>query len=317
MTPFSRRIAPLPGCLAATVAALAMGACAPAPSTPLAERTVRVVATTGMIGDAVTRIGGPRVEVETLMGPGVDPHLYKATEGDVRRLFRADLVLYNGLHLEAKLADIFEDLRTGAPAIAVGEAVPHDRLLRPAGYEGGFDPHVWHDVGLWLHAVRGVEEALAQLDPLHADGYRERGALYRSELESLDVHVRALAQTIPPARRVLVTAHDAFNYFGRAYGIEVRGLQGISTVAEPGAADVQALAAFMVGRRIPALFVESSVSPRAVEAVQAAVRARGGRVRIGGDLFSDALGDAGTPEGTYVGMIRHNVDVIARALGEP
>jgi manganese/zinc/iron transport system substrate-binding protein len=292
-------------------------ACGVAETVPLQERTIRVVATTGMIGDAAAAIGGERVGVETLMGPGVDPHLYKATEGDVRRLFRADLVLFNGLHLEAKLTDILEGLRTGAATAAVAEAVPPEQRLRPPEFEGAYDPHVWHDVGLWLHAVRAVEDALVRLDPVHAEGYRSRGSRYRAELEALDDHVRRRAAAIPPERRVLVTAHDAFNYFGRAYGLEVRGLQGISTVAETGAADVQALASFIVLRGIPAVFVESSVSPRAVEAVQAAVQARGARVRIGGHLFSDALGDAGTPEGSYAGMIRHNIEVVAAALGEP
>lgn len=286
----------------------------------LSGRPVRAVATTSIVADAVRQVGGDRVEVTGLMGPGVDPHLYRASEGDVRRMSGADVVFYNGLHLEGRMSDLFREMAArGVRTVAVAEAIDTARLLRPPEFEGAFDPHVWMDVSLWRVAVERIAEALAELDPEHADGYRARAAAYGARLDTLDAYVRARASEVPEAVRVLVTAHDAFNYFGRAYGFRVRGLQGISTVAEAGTADVQELARFVAENRIPALFVETSVSPRSIEAVRAAVRARGFEVRIGGDLYSDALGGAGSGAETYEGMIRHNVDTIVAALtgGEP
>lgn len=275
---------------------------------------LRVVATTGQVADLAVRVGGDRVAVTALMGPGIDPHLYKASAGDVERLRSADLILFNGLHLEAKMGEVLEQLGATRPVTAVAEAVPATDLISPDGYEGAHDPHVWFDVALWTHALDAVHDALARLDPDHADGYRERADAYRAELVELDAYAREQLARVPEEQRVLVTAHDAFEYFGRAYGLEVRGLQGISTATEAGAADVKDLAVFIADRRIPAMFVESSVSPRAIEAVQAAVKSRGFAVGIGGEIYSDALGDAGTPAGTYVGMVRHNVDTIVGAL---
>jgi manganese/zinc/iron transport system substrate-binding protein len=275
---------------------------------------VSVVATTGMVADVARSVGGERVRVTALMGPGVDPHLYKASEGDVRRLFRADVVLYTGLHLEARMGEVLEQMGGRTRVRAVGEAVPRERLMSPPEFEGAYDPHVWFDVGLWIHTVGAVEETLSEADPAHAAEYRRRAEAYRGELEALDRYVRAAAARVPPERRVLVTAHDAFGYFGRAYGFQVRGLQGISTASEAGTADVQALAAFIARERIPAVFVESSIPERTIRAVQEAVRARGWRVRIGGSLYSDAMGTPGTPAGTYTGMVRHNIDTIVGAL---
>jgi manganese/zinc/iron transport system substrate-binding protein len=281
----------------------------------LAERQVRVVATTSIVADLVREVGGDRVEVTGLMGPGVDPHLYRASEGDVRRMAGADIVFYNGLHLEGRLGELFERMAgRGIPTVAVAEGIAVSRLLRPAEFEGAFDPHVWMDVGLWREAAATVGQALAALDPLHGEEYATGAARYDERLSALDGYVRERVATLPPPARVLVTAHDAFNYFGRAYGFEVRGLQGISTVAEAGTADVQELARFVAERRIPALFVESSVSPRSIEAVRAAVRARGFGVSLGGELYSDALGGRGTGAETYEGMIRHNVDTIVAGL---
>ena len=272
----------------------------------------------GMITDAATRIGGERVQVTGLMGPGVDPHLYRATAGDVRSLAAARLVLYGGLHLEAAMGDVLEEMGGRTRTVAVAERISPDRLLAASpDYPGQFDPHVWFDVGLWSEAVRAVADALVELDPGGEEGYRARAAAYLQELDELDAWVRAQIADIPPERRILVTAHDAFHYFGRAYGVEVRGLQGISTVVEPGAAEVQALARFLVERQVPAIFVESSVPRRTLEAVTAAVRAQGGAVEIGGELFSDAMGPAGTPEGSYVGMVRHNVQTLVDALAGP
>ena len=276
--------------------------------------TIQVVTTIGMIGDAVERVGGERVEVEGLMGPGVDPHLYKASEGDLRRLERSDVIFFGGLHLEAKMADVLERIADQRATQAVTDAIPRGRLLTPAQFEGQFDPHVWFDVELWAYAVEQIRDRLAALDPGSAALYRRNASAYLAELESLDRYVAEQSRRVPARQRVIITAHDAFNYFGGAYGFEVRGLQGISTAAEAGAGDVQSLARFIAERRIPAVFVESSVSPRTIEAVQEAVRSRGWDVRIGGSLFSDAMGSPGTPEGTYIGMVRHNVDTIVAGL---
>jgi manganese/zinc/iron transport system substrate-binding protein len=276
--------------------------------------TISVVATIGMITDAVERVGGERVEVEGLMGPGIDPHLYKASEGDLRRLERADVIFYGGLHLEAKMADVLERIGERRATQAVTDAIPRSVLLRPAAFQGQYDPHVWFDVALWMRAVEQVRDRLSELDPGSAGLYRRNAAAYLVELRELDDYVHEQALRVPERHRVIVTAHDAFNYFGVAYGFEVRGLQGISTAAEAGAGDVQRLARFIAENRIPAIFVESSVSSRTIQALREAVRARGFDVEIGGSLFSDAMGDPGTPEGTYVGMVRHNVDTIVEGL---
>lgn len=282
-----------------------------------AGRRIRVVATTGMIADAAREVGGDRVQVTGLMGPGVDPHLYKAREGDVRRLAGADVVFFNGLHLEARMAEVLERIGGRIHTVAVTRGIDRSRLLSPPEFTGAYDPHVWFDVSLWRGVVEEIRDALIETDPAGEAVYRANGDRYLAELDSLDAYARSRISTLPPERRVLVTAHDAFNYFGRAYGFEVVGLQGISTAAEAGTADVQSLAEFVVRRRIPAIFVESSIPMRTIEAVQAAVRARGYEVRIGGQLYSDSLGDADTEDGTYVGMFRHNVDTIVDALSVP
>lgn len=307
------RVVPL--ALAVACAALSVG-CGPIPESTFPDlsdrKTIRVVTTVGMIADAVEHVGGERIRVEGLMGPGIDPHLYKASEGDVRRLERADVIFYGGLHLEAKMADVLERIGERRLTRAVTDGIPRSRLLSVGA--GQYDPHVWFDVDLWKGAVREVRDTLAAADPAHAAGYRARAAAYLAELDRLHDEVKRKSATVPPGARVIVTAHDAFGYFGRAYGFEVVGLQGISTASEAGAKDVRRLADLIATRRIPAIFVESSVSPRTIEAVEEAVRARGFDVEIGGSLFSDAMGSAGTPEGTYVGMVRHNADTITEAL---
>jgi manganese/zinc/iron transport system substrate-binding protein len=275
---------------------------------------LNVVATTGQVGDLVANVGGARVSVTTLMGPGVDPHLYRATAGDVQRLDKADVIFYNGLHLEAKMAEVLERLDARKPTVAVAAAVPEADLLSPAEFEGAHDPHVWFDPNLWRHAVAAAATELSRVDPDHADLYAHNAAQYLGRLQRVHQWATDQVATVAEDKRVLVTAHDAFNYFGRAYGLEVRGLQGISTASEAGTGDVQDLAAFIAERRIPAIFVESSVSPRAIEAVREAVKAKGFDVQVGGEIFSDALGDQGTPEGTYLGMLRHNVRTITTAL---
>jgi manganese/zinc/iron transport system substrate-binding protein len=276
---------------------------------------VQVVATTSIVADLVREVGGDRVQVEALMGAGVDPHLYRASEGDVRRMSGADIVIYSGLHLEGRMAELFDQMRSqGTATTAVTAGIDTTQLLRPPEFSGAFDPHVWMDVSLWREAVDETRAALSEFDPAHAEEYASRAAAYSARLEELDRYVREQTSRLDPERRVLVTAHDAFNYFGRAYGFDVRGLQGISTVAEAGTADVQQLAQFVADRQIPALFVETSVSPRSIEAVQAAVVARGFEVKVGGNLYSDALGGAGSGAETYETMIRHNVDSIVGAL---
>lgn len=273
-----------------------------------------IVATTGIVGDVAREVAGEHARVESLMGPGVDPHLYKASESDVRRLAEADLILYNGLHLEGKMGDILVKMARQRPVLAVTEEVPRDVLREPPEFLGQYDPHLWFDVGLWASSAQVIAEELATLDPEHADDYWANAARYGTELAELDRWVEAEIATIPEGRRVLVTAHDAFGYFGQRYGIEVVGLQGISTLAEAGLQDVERVVDLVVERGVPAIFVESSVPRRSIEAVQAAVRARGREVAIGGQLYSDALGAAGTPASTYVGMVRENVETIVGAL---
>jgi manganese/zinc/iron transport system substrate-binding protein len=275
---------------------------------------IQAVATIGMITDVVQIVGGERVSVTGLMGPGIDPHLYKASEGDVARLANADVIFYNGLHLEAQLAEVLERMQDRTRTVAVTEGIDRSVLLSPPEFQGAFDPHVWFDVTLWMKAVESVRDTLVEMDPEGADLYAQNTTQYLAELEELHQYVLSQAERVPEDKRVLITAHDAFNYFGRAYGFEVRGLQGISTATEVSTADVQALAGFILEREIPALFVESSVPQRTIEAVQAAVRSQGFEVQIGGQLYSDAMGDPGSPEGTYTGMVRHNIDTIVSAL---
>lgn len=276
--------------------------------------TLRVVTTVGMIADTAALVAGERAEVTALMGSGVDPHLYKASEGDVRTLSDADLVFYNGLHLEGKMIDVLVRMARSRPVVAVSEGLPEESLREPPEFEGHYDPHVWFDVSLWSETVDIIVRELSALAPEHAEEFAERGRALQESYVELDAWVRARIAEIPEEARVLVTAHDAFGYFGEAYGLEVVALQGLSTLAEAGLTDVERVVDFVVEREVPAIFVESSVSPRAIEAVQAAVRDRGHEVRIGGELFSDAMGAKDTPEGTYEGMVRHNVETIVEAL---
>jgi manganese/zinc/iron transport system substrate-binding protein len=280
----------------------------------LSERMINAVTTTGMITDIVENVGGERVQVTGLMGPGIDPHLYKATAGNVTTLMNADIIIYNGLHLEAQLGEVLEQMAARSVTLAVADGIDQADLLAPPEFEGAFDPHVWMDVSLWMDAVRVVRDKLIEIDPAHEETYQSNATGYLAELEDLHQYVLNQAAQLPPEQRVLITAHDAFNYFGRAYGFEVRGLQGINTATEASTADVQDLAEFIVERRIPAIFVETSVPTRTIDAVRAAVQSRGFEVSLGGELFSDAMGNPETPEGTYIGMIQHNIDTIINAL---
>lgn len=308
-----RPFPPLIGLVASALLAAALLAGA-LPPTALAQSRIQVVTTTSFIADTVARVGGHRVEVTSLMGPGVDPHTYAASARDIHRLRGADIIFFNGLMLEGKMTDLFVQMARTRPTYAVTEDIPRELLRTPAEYEGLYDPHVWFDVRLWMYAVRLIERALTQLDPAGAATYAANARAFLNELSELDTWIRQQVAAIPPERRVLITAHDAFGYFGDAYGFEVRGLQGISTETEAGVRDIQELAEFIVNRRITSIFIETTVPPRPIVAVQAAARARGFEVRIGGELFSDAAGPAGTPEGTYLGMIRHNVNTIVNGL---
>lgn len=281
----------------------------------LANRQINVVTTVGMIGDAARMVGGERVTVTSLMGPGVDPHLYKPSASDVQTLERADVVFYGGLELEGRMTDIFVKIaRSGTPTFAVSEAIDPARLRQPPEFEGKYDPHIWFDVTLWQDAVRTIAKHMSELDPGSKAIYDRNASAYLAQLEELHGYVKQQIDTIPAESRALITAHDAFGYFGQQYGMEVRGLQGTSTAAEAGAADVQQLATFICERKVRAIFVESSVPTATIEAVQSAAQAQGCEVGIGGQLFSDAMGNEGTPEGTYIGMVRHNVDTIVAAL---
>jgi len=283
----------------------------------IGDRQIRAVCTTGMVADMVGAVGGERLSVKGLMGAGVDPHSYKARESDVLAIADADIVFTSGLHLEAKLGDVLERIGGGVHSVQLASVLDEDDIQE--GDDPHYpDPHIWFDVGLWSKCIATVEEALIELDPAHSGAYRQRGAAYRAQLTELHNYVTRQAARIPPDQRVLVTAHDAFGYFGHAYGFEVVGLQGISTASEAGAGDVSRLAQMIADRRIRAVFIESSVPERNVRAVQEAVRARGWNVELGGELFSDAMGVPGTAEGTYTGMVRHNIDTIFSALaGEP
>ncbi|MFC9711942.1 metal ABC transporter solute-binding protein, Zn/Mn family [Paenibacillus sp. NPDC056933] len=301
--------------LAAVVLVIVLTACSSTAETEGSEGKVQVTATTGMIADIAREVGGAYVDVTGLMGPGVDPHLYKASQGDIRKLEQAKVIFYNGLHLEGKMTDILEKMSKSKTVTAVTEKIPVDEL-RSGKDTGGteYDPHVWFDVSHWMHATEAVRDTLVEADPEHAEEYKAQAAQYLTKLEALDSEVREKIQEIPEASRVLVTAHDAFGYFGQAYGMKVMGLQGISTAAEYGARDVSELRDYLVDNHIKAVFVESSVPAKAMEAIIAGAAEKGHTVSIGGELFSDAMGAEGTEEGTYIGMIRHNTQTIVEAL---
>jgi manganese/zinc/iron transport system substrate-binding protein len=286
-----------------------------APAVSAADKKIAVTVTTTMVADLVREIGGDRVAVEALMGPGVDPHLYKAAASDVSKLQKAQVIFYSGLMLEGKMQEVFTNLARGKRrVVAVTEALPKERLLSPAEFEGHPDPHVWFDVALWKGCIDPIITALSEIDPAGKDHYEQRANAARQRLDELHAWALAKAAELPPERRILVTSHDAYNYFGRAYGFQVVGLQGISTVSEAGLADVAKLTDFIKEKGIKAVFVESSVPHNTIERIS-----RDSGVKIGGELFSDAMGAAGQMEngydlGTYHGMIKHNLTTIVDAL---
>lgn len=279
------------------------------------DKPLKVVTTTSMIADAVREIGGEHVNVTALMGPGVDPHAYRQTRSDIAKLVRADLVLWHGLYLEAQLEAFFQDLANRKTVIAVGEQVPKNKLLAHDDYDNRFDPHVWMNPDLWVFVVKAVHQALVEADPKHQATYAENLKVYSEQLAQLSNYAKRVLASVPKDQRMLITAHDAFNYFGQAYAFDVVGIQGISTESEAGLKRIQELVNLIVKRNVTAVFVESSVADRNVKALIEGAAAKGQEVRIGGELFSDAMGQPGTYEGTYIGMIDHNVTLIAQALG--
>ncbi len=277
-------------------------------------RPLQVVATTGMLADAVSHVGGDRVNVTALMGAGVDPHLYRQTLADAARLKNADLVIYHGLHLEAQLAELMHDLARHKPVVALAETLSKQDLLADEDHPGFYDPHVWMDPDLWQKVVLAARDALSKADPDGRPGYNARAADYLKAIQSANTRIKDMLYSVPAHHRVLVTAHDAFRYFGRAYGYEVLSIQGISTESEASLHQIEQLVSTLVQRRIPAVFVESSVPEQHVRALTEGAAARHHKLVIGGELYSDAMGRPGTPEGTYLGMIEHNARVISQAL---
>jgi len=275
----------------------------------------QVVCTTNIVADAVRNILPDSVaQIKSLMGPGVDPHLYKATQGDIEKLSKARVIVYNGLHLEGKMGEIFKKLKRQKSVIAMGEQVAEEKLINSTDYQGASDPHIWFDIELWAEAITGLSQQLQKEFPEDQSIIKKATEVYLSELAELDDWVSREVQQIPDSQRVMITAHDAFKYFGKAYNIQVRGLQGISTTAEYGLRDISDLVSYLTQNEIKAIFVESSVPKRSIEAVIEGARSEGHSLQLGGELYSDAMGAEGTPEGTYTGMVKHNVKTIVEAL---
>ena len=274
---------------------------------------LNVVTTTSMITDLVKNIGGNHINLQGLMGSGVDPHLYKASEGDVSKLSNADIIFYNGLHLEGKLVEVFEKMKT-TKTVAISDALDKSTLIGSEYFASNYDPHIWFNADYWIQATQFVVNKLSEAIPEQKETFDANGAEYIKQLKVLKSEIQSTIETLPKEKRILVTAHDAFNYFGKSFGFEVIGLQGLSTATEAGVQDVQKLSNFIIKKNVTAIFIESSVPKRTIEALQAAVNSKGHDVKIGGSLFSDALGNAGTLEGTYIGMFKYNVNTIVNAL---
>jgi manganese/zinc/iron transport system substrate-binding protein len=296
---------------------VALGAAAAcAEDAPAPPKSLDVITTVGMIADITRGVAGEHAEVTSLMGAGVDPHLYKPTRTDIQRLLEADIVFYNGLLLEGRMTDsLVRAATSGKHVHPVTEGIDDTFLLEPPEFQGHADPHVWMDPKAWAEAVEVVRDRLIEVDTANTSEYQVNAATTIAKITELDAYAERVLKTVPESQRVLVTAHDAFNYFGRRYGFEVVGIQGISTESEAGVRDIERLVELLVSKKIPAVFVESTVSQRNIDALRAGAKARGHEVVIGGTLFSDAMGPDGTYEGTYIGMIDHNVTTIARALG--
>ncbi len=277
------------------------------------KKNITIVATTSMLADAARNVVGDQMIVHCLMGPGIDPHVYRARESDVHKLASADLVIFNGLHLEGKMSQVLQGMQRFTKVINASDAIDKQKL-RTAEFEELYDPHIWFDVTLWIAIVRYIQEKIIELDPEHVDIYQKNGDEYSAQLKKLHEYVQNRVNGINPKKRILITAHDAFGYFGDAYGFEVVGLQGLSTDCDMSVKDIQQLADYIVEKQIMTIFVETSISARSMRAVQEAVAAQGWRVAIGDELYSDALGDEESGADSYIGMVRHNVDAIVDAL---
>ena len=281
------------------------------------EYPIEIVCTTGHVGEMISRIGGEHVKVDTLVGPGIDPHLYRPLPSDVKKLSAADAIFYNGMHLEGRMGELFVQMARRKATYAVTEGLQDradERLREPPEFEGMFDPHLWHDVSLWADCVGDMAAALAEFDPAHEEDYQKNADRYVAELKELHAYCQEQIASLAEDQRVLVTAHDAFGYFGKAYGLEVHALKGISTEEEKDIVHQEKLQAMIIERKIPAIFVESAVRERSVEALIEPCRAAGHDLQLGGTLYADALGEEGSPQSTYAGMIRHNVETIVSAL---
>ncbi|MEP0262463.1 zinc ABC transporter substrate-binding protein [Dokdonia sp.] len=276
---------------------------------------LNVVTTTSMITDLVKNVGGDMIELQGLMGAGVDPHLYKASAGDVTKLTGADIIFYNGLHLEGKLVEVFEKMHSATKEqVALGERLDKKTLIGSDYFASNYDPHVWFNIQYFKQFVTAVVNTLSEKDPNNSANYSANGEAYIQKLDALEKEIKGIIETLPKEKRILVTAHDAFNYFGKSYDFNVVGLQGLSTATEAGVQDVQRLSQFIIDNNVKAIFIESSVPRRTIEALEAAVKAKDHEVIIGGSLYSDALGNAGTVEGTYIGMFTYNVNTIVNSL---
>ncbi|MBM7649177.1 manganese/zinc/iron transport system substrate-binding protein [Bacillus ectoiniformans] len=296
----------------AVILATGLAGCTSSEDNKKKEEQLVVATTIAQIADIVKNVGGEHVKVEALMGPGTDPHLYQAAQGDIKKLTEADVIFYNGLHLEGKMNEIFKKVNEQKPTYAVAESIPKEKLKKSG--DKLHDPHVWFDISLWIYAVEKVEEGLATADPAHKEEFKANSQQYIERLKKLDEYGKKQMAQIPKESRVLVTAHDAFGYFGDAYGLEVMGLQGLSTDSEYGVKDVQSLVKTLADRNIKAIFIESSISDRSINAVVQGSENRGHEVKVGGELYSDAMGEEGTETGTYEGMFKHNIDTIVNAL---
>lgn len=280
------------------------------------QAQLHIVATTGMVRDVVEQVSGDRAQVVGLISSGIDPHLYKPTRSDVKEIMESDALFYSGLHLEGKMTETFERAESSGSSVqAITSGIDQSKLLEAEDYPGHADPHVWMDPSIWSGTIDTVRDTLIDLDPDGEQGYADRAARYKQQMAELDNYCERVLRSVPETSRVLITAHDAFGYFGRRFGYEVVGIQGISTESEAGVRDIERLVDLIVERNVGAVFVESTVSERNINALIAGAKARGHTVVIGGELFSDAMGDEGTYEGTYIGMIDHNATTIAKALG--
>lgn len=278
------------------------------------EGQLYIVATTAFLADAAKEIVADSAKVDVIMGPGVDPHLYKATQGDLQKFLDADVIFFGGLHLEGKMTDVLKKLGRTKSVYGLGDELPSQMIRRDEAFSAAVDPHIWFDVRIWQQVVALMASHLMKIDPKHAVYYKHNAENYTAKLSKLHEFARERISSIPAEQRIMITAHDAFHYFGDAYGIEVRGLQGLSTTAEFGLKDIADLVKVIQERHIKAVFVETSVSDRALKSVISGVRAQGGELKIGGNLYSDAMGAPGTPEGNYIGMFTHNINTIVDAL---